>query len=122
MQRPASEPGGGAGRAPKPPAPPFELLELNPIGKGSLLGRVRLKMPSGLIIACNVLRSKQDGQAVFVLPVGERRHDGGFAPIVDFATPELREAWQDSALAAVRPRLHELLDPTPKERSQYADF
>lgn len=121
MHGPASQPGGGVGRANKPSAPPFELLELNPIGKGSLLGRIRLRMPSGLIITCNVLRSKKDPSTVFVLPVAERSHGGGLVPIVDFATPELQTAWQESALDAVRPRLPELNAP-PKENFNCVDF
>jgi hypothetical protein len=101
-------------------------LDLVPIHRGNLVARVKLLMPSGMILACNVLRSKKDPENVFVLPVGERLHNGSHAPIVDFVKPDLRDAWQAVALAALRPRWAELTQPqaTAKDREvgDYAAF
>ena len=87
----------------------FQLLDLTLIGRGGLLARGRFQLPSGLIVAANVLRSKKDPDKVFVLPVAERQQGGGYSPIVDFASAELREAWQNAALEAIRPRWKEIM-------------
>lgn len=121
MNNPAAQRGGAGSNKPAPPA--FELIDHSPIHKGNLLGRVRLQMSSGLIVACNVVRARKDPESVFVLPVGERQQGGSFTPILDFATPQLREAWQASALAALRPRWSQIINPSsPKESSDYGNL
>ena len=88
----------------------FQLLDLTPISRGGLLARGRFQMPSGLIVTANILRSRKDPEQVFILPVAERQQGGGgYSPIVDFASAELREAWQNAALEAIRPRWEEIM-------------
>ena len=99
--------------------PVFQVLDLVPILKGGLVARGRLQMPSGMIVSSNVIRSKKDPEILFVLPVGERLQGGGYAPVVDFATPAVRDAWQAAALAALRPRLAELASPPATEGGRY---
>lgn len=101
---------------------PFKLLSASLIQKGNLLARVQLEMPSGMIVAANVLRSRKDPDHVFVLPVGERQQGGGFAQIVDFASPDLREAWQNAALETIRPRMTEILGAAPRQEAGYGGF
>ena len=121
MAGPAAISRSGAGASAPSPSP-FELLDLAPIHKGNLLARVRLQMPSGMIVAANAVRSRKDADKIFVLPVGERLQGGSFAPVVDFATPELRDAWQEAALAALRPRWRELTQPQHQEASYHGQF
>lgn len=100
---------------------PFKLLDLTPVGRGNLLARVRLQMGSGMIIACLVIRSKNDPNKIFVTPVAERQQGGGYSPIIEFATRELRDRWQALALEAVKPRLAELAAPTANRREESPD-
>lgn len=87
----------------------FKLVDLSVIGRGGLLAQGRFQMPSGLIVLGNVLRGRKDPEKIFVLPAAQRQQGGGYLQIVDFASAELREAWQNAALEAIRPRLKEIL-------------
>jgi len=98
----------------------FQLLELAVIQKGGLVARCRLQMPSGLQLTCNVLRSRKDASVIFVMPPAEKLQSGGYAQIVDFATPELKTAWQAAALEALRPRMTELTAPTTNHQAENA--
>ena len=89
----------------------MKVLNFAPILKGGLAATVRLEMPSGFVLACNVLRARQDPSHYFVLPQGRPKHGGGFEEIVGFATEDLKRRWQDQALEAIRPRLAELAEP-----------
>lgn len=96
----------------------FKLLELTPIARGGLLGRARLQMPSGLIIVANIIRGRKDPSKIYVFPPAERQQGGNYVQLIDFATKELRDQWQAAALAAVEPRLDELLAATaPREEA-----
>lgn len=98
----------------------FQVLDLVPIHRGNLVARVKLQMPSGLQLTCSVLRSKTDADKIFVTPVAERSKNGAYTNIVDFATPEVRDAWQAAAQAALRPRWAELTaQPEGNERGIY---
>lgn len=110
MQRQTTQPN-GVSRLPQAAAPvSFSLVDLSLIHRGNLLARARLLMPSGMIVSCSVLRNKKDPESIFVMPVAERLAAGGYANIVDFASPELRDAWQAATIAALRPRWRELLE------------
>ena len=80
----------------------FRCLNFENIGKGNLVARCKLEMPSGLILTCNVLRKRSNPSDCFVLPVAERLHGGGFAELVGFTSEAGRQAWSDLALEAVR--------------------
>ena len=103
----------------------FKLLELTVIQRGALLGRAKLAMPSGLIIACNILLDRKDPDKCWVATVGEKT-SGGYLPIVEFADPSVRDRWQAAAQAAIAPRLQELLRPNAtandQEVTNYAPF
>ena len=86
----------------------FVLREFTAILKGGLAARCKLQMPSGLILACLILRQKKDPDTFFITPVSEKLHGGGYAPVVEFSSPELQRTWQDMAMAAIEPRLQEL--------------
>jgi hypothetical protein len=101
---------------------PFEVIFFEPVHKGQLLARIKLLMPSGLILTCSVMKRK-DGEGFFVTPVAERRPGGSWNQIVDFASAKLREAWQARALAALRPHWSQLTQPQQAEENHYAaDF
>lgn len=120
MQGPAVNRGGAGAPAPLPTA--FELLDMSLIHKGNLLARARFAMPSGLIITANVLRSTKDVGKIFVLPVGERQQGGGFTQIVDFASPELRDAWQAAALKALDPRWADIVQGPARREAGHGGF
>lgn len=105
----------GAGASAPAPAG-FKLLELTVIGRGNLLAQGKFLMPSGLTIVGNVLRNRQDASKVFVLPAALRQPGGGYVQIVDFASQELREAWQLAALEAIRPRWKEIMHGAPARK------
>ncbi|MBT9586057.1 hypothetical protein IV102_22135 [bacterium] len=97
----------------------FQVLDLVPIHRGNLVARVKLQMTSGMILSCSVLRSKTDHDKIFVTPVAERHKNGAYTPIVDFASPEVRDAWQAAAQAALRSRWAELVAPPATEVGRY---
>jgi hypothetical protein len=103
------------------PPPGFQLLELDLIHKNNLLARARIAMPSGLVIACNVLRNKQNAELVFVMPVAERTQTG-YRPVVDFATAAVRDAWQTAAVSALRPRWAELTQPAQSNEERFPRY
>lgn len=87
----------------------FKILELTPIGKGGLLGRARLEMPSGLAILCNIFRSRKDPTKIFAAPVAERQSGGNYVEIVSFKSPQQKAQWTEFAFKAIEPRIPELL-------------
>lgn len=106
----------------------FKLLELTPIGKGGLLGRARLEMPSGLAILCNIFRSRKDPTKIFAAPVSERQSGGNYVEIVSFKSPQQRAQWTELAFKAIEPRIPELLAaaantaaPAPKSWEEVND-
>ena len=105
---------------PAPAAQPgFQLLELVLIHRGALVARAKLQMPSGLSVLCNVLRSRKDASQLFVAPVAEKSASG-YTAVIDFATPAVRDSWQAAAIAALRPRWTELIQPpTPSPEVPY---
>ncbi|MCW5867443.1 MAG: hypothetical protein KIS61_09290 [Candidatus Eremiobacteraeota bacterium] len=100
----------------------FKLLGLTLIGKGNLLGRAQIQMPSGMVITASVLRNRRDPERIFVLPVAERQQGGGYVNIVDFVSQELRESWQLAAFEAIKPRLADIMEGPPREEVGNGQF
>lgn len=75
-------------------------------GIGKLLGRAKIAMPSGLILSCSVLQGEN---GPWVCPPSESWTDSQGnrqrRNLVEFTSPERKRAWQELALAAVRPHL-----------------
>jgi hypothetical protein len=96
------------------PPPAVRILEFHPHTKNSLRGFLRAELSSGLIIADVALHynngrfwcspparpwtDKATGQPVIDSSTGRAR----WTPLVDFTSKELRNAWSDSILAALR--------------------
>lgn len=85
----------------------FTCHEFKPAsGSAKLLGRAKIGMPSGLILLCSVLQGER---GPWVCPPSRSWTDGQgtkrYEDLVEFASPERKRAWQDLALAAVRPHL-----------------
>lgn len=101
----------------------FTCLEFKPApGGGKLLGRAKLAMPSGLVMAITVLQG-ENGPWV-ALPNQQWTDSQGnkrYTDLVEFTSPERKRAWQDLALAAVRPHL---TAPAREEepRGEYCPF
>jgi hypothetical protein len=69
-------------------------------GKGSLIGAFDLTLPSGLIIKGVMLHEIRGKRWVGLPAQGYIKADGsqGWAPLLDFATPERRAAFQRAVL------------------------
>lgn len=98
----------------------FALVDLAPIHRGNLVARVKLEMPSGLLLSCNVLKGKP-ADSLWITPVAERTQ-AGYQPVVDFATPAVRDGWQAAALAALRPRWAELTQPAQPNEERFPRY
>ena len=88
----------------------FILRELRLIHKGALVAQAKIEMTSGMILTCNILRSRKDAEQIFAMPIGEKTATG-YVQTVEFATAELKAAWQTAALEALKPRWAELVAP-----------
>jgi hypothetical protein len=80
----------------------FAVREWKPYAKNTLVGFVSLELPSGLIIhGCTV--HEKNGSRWIGLPAKQYTKDGTqtWAPLVEFASKEVREKFQALALAAI---------------------
>ena len=79
----------------------FTVHEFRPYAKNTLVGFIALELPSGLIIRDITLHERGDARWVS-MPAKQYEKDGErtWAPLVEFASKEVREKFQSSALAA----------------------
>ena len=80
----------------------FKVREFKRYSKNTLVAFLVLEMPSGLIIHGCSLHQKNDSRWVG-MPAKEYLNGGEktFAPIIEFADKETRQAFQELALAAI---------------------
>ena len=106
MAAPARKSGGAS--APLRPANqhdlPFEVIEISPVGLKNLVGQFKVCLPSGLILRCNLVVSRSGELSVF--PAANRTGHGNSQPVVEFATPKVKQRWEELVFEALAPHLH----------------
>jgi DNA-binding cell septation regulator SpoVG len=80
----------------------FIVRDWRPHSKNTLVGFLVLELPSGLVIRDVMLHEKGDSRWVS-MPAKSFEKDGerSWVPLVEFASKEVRQAFQEQALAAV---------------------
>jgi hypothetical protein len=79
----------------------FVVCEFKPFEKNTLLGFLSLELPSGMILHGCTLHEKNGSRWVGV-PAKQYEKEGTqtWAPLVEFTCKEVRQAFQEQALAA----------------------
>lgn len=100
----------------------FKIIEFRKILKGNLAARVKLEMPSGMVITCSILQQKNDPNSFFVSLPAEKLYGGGYANTVEIPDAERARKFQEIAMKTIEPKLSELRGNFSENQKNFTPF